>query len=1025
MTNWTDEQLLAITKDNSNIIVSAGAGSGKTAVLTERTIRKLESGISINELLILTFTNKAANEMKERIRKAISKNPNLKEQLTYIDNSYITTFDSYALSLVRKNHYLLGLDSTLNIIDSSIINIQKKKIIDNVFEGLYRRKTPLFLSFINNFTSKDDSEIKKDILNINNRLDLKYDKEEYLDNLIINNYSEKLDGYIAEYERLLINKRDEINEYLEEISFLVDSEYFENLKSSLISLLNANSYDSFKEALNVKMPNLPRNSEDTVKELKTVISNKIKELTQFLRFSDLKELRETFIQTKDYVLLLIEIIKEIDKELMDYKFANNAFEFIDISKFAIKIVKENDNIQRELKESFKEIMIDEYQDTSDLQEDFIKLIENDNVYMVGDIKQAIYRFRNANPYLFKSKYDRYSKLDNGFKIDLSKNFRSRKEVVSNINLIFDYIMSDNLGGADYRRNHNMIFGNKAYEKDVASQDFNMEIKNYEYEKGSIFSKTEIEIFTIAKDIEEKVSSNYQVFDRDINGLRNIEYKDFSILLDRSSSFDLYKQIFEHLNIPLTKYTTTNIVNEKEIYLIKNILKGIIALKNKDYDSYKYAYLSLSRSYLNRVDDEVIFSSILNKEYLDSDVSQKIRELLNELPSLSLQELLLLVIEKFDFYNKFITIGDLKSRENRISFLMDTFNMLSSLEYSIDDAYLYLEDVITEKYTLELKEVEEGNNSVKIMTIHASKGLEFPICYLAGLHLKFNIMELNDRFLINESYGIIAPYYNDGIGAVFLKDLVKENHLKEEISEKIRLFYVAITRAKEKVILVTSLFQEKKVSSLLQARSFLDMLLPIKEELNPYVINIDVESLDLTKKYQLFRTKDYVKEIKKTDEKLDFVKLNINKNPVVKKRISKGVSSLFDLRTKENIKEGIRVHRLFELTDFNNIDFTKENSKIVNFIKEINIDKVLNIYKEHEFIIEEETTRHGIIDLVLEYQDKFLIIDYKLDDITDDAYVAQLNEYRDYLLTKTNKPVEVGLYSVVKEKLMFLKDGDIR
>lgn len=1023
VTNWTDEQLLAITKDNSNIIVSAGAGSGKTAVLTERTIKKLESNISINELLILTFTNKAAKEMKERIRKAILGKPNLTEQLSYIDNSYITTFDSYALSLVRKYHYLLGLDSTLNICDSSVINLQKKKIIDSIFLELYQEKDHNFLTLINNFTSKDDSEIKKDILNINSKLDLKYEKEKYLNSLVVDNYDKKMTTYIEEYESLLITKQSEIKELLNEISFLVDGEYYEKLLIEFTSFLNANNYDSLKESINIKMPNLPKNSEDEVKEIKTEISSKIKELNRLLRFFDLNDLRDSFLQTKEYILVIIRIIKELDKELMDYKVNNNAFEFIDISKFAIKIVKENKDIQEELRESFKEIMIDEYQDTSDLQEDFIKLIENNNVYMVGDIKQAIYRFRNANPYLFKSKYDRYSKLDNGFKIDLSKNFRSRREVVSNINLIFDFIMTDDLGGANYRREHNMIFGNMAYEKDNTLQDFNMEIKNYDYEKDSEFSKAEIEIFTIARDIQKKLKEGYQVFDRNSNSLRNVEFKDFSILLDRASSFDLYKQIFEYLNIPLTKYTTTNIINEKEIHLIKNILKGIIALKNKDYDSYKYAYISLSRSYLNKEEDEIIFNSILNKEYLNSEVSIKIKEILRELPSLSLKELLLVILEKFDFYNKFITVGDVKSRENRISFLMNTFTMLASLEYTIEDVYLYLEEVINEKYTLELKEVDEGTNSVKIMTIHASKGLEFPICYLAGLHLKFNITELNDRFLINDKYGIIAPYYSDGIGSVFLKDLVKEQHLREEISERIRLFYVAITRAKEKVILVSSLSQTKKLSYLIQARSFLDMLMFIKEELDSYIDNIDINSLNLTKKYQIFKAKDYVKEIENTNEILDFTELNIDKVKSIKKRISKSSTSLLDIQTKKNMEEGIRVHRLFELTDFKKIDKETYNSKIVNFINLINIDKVINIYKEHEFLIEDETSKHGIIDLVLEYEDKFLIVDYKLDDITDEAYIAQLNEYRNYLLKKTKKRVELALYSIIKEKLVLINGGD--
>ena len=212
-------------------------------------------------------------------------------------------------------------------------------------------------------------------------------------------------------------------------------------------------------------------------------------------------------------------------------------------------------------------MIDEYQDTNDIQENFISMIENNNVYMVGDIKQSIYRFRNANPYIFKNKYDSYADNDGGLKIDLVKNFRSREEVLDNINEIFNYIMDNDIGGAEYHESHEMVFGNNSYiEEGKTEQEYNMEILEYHYDKDSKYTKEEIEIFTIADDIINKISNKFKVFDKDEKLLRDITYNDFVILMDRTTDFDLYKKIFEYKGIPLTLYKDDKLNNSYDIYI---------------------------------------------------------------------------------------------------------------------------------------------------------------------------------------------------------------------------------------------------------------------------------------------------------------------------------------------------------------------------------------------------------------------------------------------------------------------------
>ena len=1022
MPKWTEEQQLAIDKENTNIIVSAGAGSGKTAVLTARVIRKLKDNISINQLLILTFTKKAAHEMKERIRLEILKDDSLKKELNYIDSSYITTFDSFALSMVKKYSYLLNINKNIKIADSSIIYLKKKKILDDIFDNFYKENNSLFLKLVADFTIKDDNDLKKYILDINDKLDLKYDKISYLNRYIDNYYSDlNINSLIDEYNKLLINKIKKIDLLLTEFSNFVETDYYLEVQNNFLILLQSTNYDDIKKNVVVKFPNLPKNSSEEAKDLKKEITEMLTRISELVRFSDSLKLKECLLSTKDYVSIIIDIIKKLDLEINKFKNTNFIYEFNDVSKMAIDILKNNNEVLLELKNSFKEIMIDEYQDTSDLQEEFISLIENNNVYMVGDIKQSIYRFRNANPYLFKNKYDMYSKNLQGFKIDLTKNFRSRMEVIDNINLLFSLIMNDDLGGADYKKTHRMIFGNNIYfEKGKTEQNNNIEIFDYEYDSSLGYTKEEIEIFFIATDIKNKINNKYKIFDKNDNVLRDAKYSDFVILLDRSTNFDLYKKIFEYMSIPMTKYTATNITNEIEILLIKNILKLILCVKDKKYDiEFKYAFMSIARSYLFQFSDEEIFSFFYNNNFKDNKLYEIVYAIASKIDYLSLNELISIIIDNFEFYSKQVLIGDVKNRINRLQSIIDIFNNLAEIGYDIYEAYEYLENLIEEKYKLEIKETEEDNDSVKIMTIHASKGLEFPICYFASLHSTFNIRELNEKFLYNNKYGIVAPYFDEGIGKTFVKDLVKEEYIKEEISEKIRLFYVALTRAKEKMIVVTSYKNNNRKRSLENCRSFLDMLSFVKENMKDYIFNVDLSKINLTKNYNLVKEYNYRENIEHTDLKISFFELDILNNILNKERISKETKDLLDKDIKEKMEFGKYIHKVLEYIDFKNFDISLFSipefykTRIDKFINLVNKEEIINVYKEYEFsYINNDIYEHGIIDLILEYDNHIKIIDYKLKNIKDGDYRRQIEKYKEYLSNKTNKKIDTYLFSII-------------
>ena len=1032
MPSWTKEQQEAINEEGQNIIVSAGAGSGKTAVLSERVLRKLET-VDINKLLILTFTKEAANEMKERIRKKIKKTPSLKKQLDIIDSAYITTFDSFSLSLVKKYYYLLNVSPKISIIDASIINLEKEKYIDEIFDNLYKENNSLFEKLIKDFCIKDDKMIKDYIIDLNNKLDLKYDKISYIDTYIENYYNETtINNNINKYMDLLKNEIKKLKNQLYDIQILVDGKFYTKLEDILLPLLNSKEYIDIKNNSNITLPRLPSGSEEEVKNIKDEIKNIIDNIKDLTQYENIEEIKNTILKTKDYIKIMLEIIKTLDKKIQEFKQKAEMYEFNDIAKMAINLLEQNENIRLELKEYYNEIMVDEYQDTNDLQELFISLIENNNVYMVGDIKQSIYRFRNANPNIFRNKYNNYEKHNGGLKIDLLKNFRSRYEVLDDINLIFNLVMDDKIGGAEYKETHQMVFGNTTYiNEGKTNQNNNMEIYNYSYEDKT-YTKEEIEIFTIATDIKNKIESHYKVFDKDNLIIRDIEYKDFCIIMDRNTEFPKYKKIFEYMKIPLTLYQDEVLTVSNDILILKNIMNFIIKIKNKEYDTlFKYYFTSIARSYLFELTDGEIFNIITNNKIFETEIYNISKNISNNLDNLTNEEFINKIVDDFDIIKKTIKTGNIEASMVRIEYLLNLSNNLTELGYTPYELSDYVKEMVEGKNEIKYSLNTNAGNNVKIMNIHKSKGLEFHICYFSGLHKKFNTSDLKQLFVIDNELGIIAPYVENKSKETIYKTLLKDKYMKEEIAEKIRLFYVAMTRCKEKMIFVTSLTdkEKNKITELvddnerLKYKSFLDILNSVKENIKDYIIDIDLNKQNLTKDYNEIKASNYQNQINKNNKLIDKRKINIETTIEEEKHFSKEINKLITKEEYKSMEFGKYIHYILETIDLKNPDYTNIDNfykeKINNFLNQDILKNIknANIYKEYEFIKEENNeTYHGIIDLMLEYNDHIDIIDYKLKNIKDDAYKAQLNGYKNYIENTTKKQVNTYLYSILENKI---------
>lgn len=1010
----TKEQQWAIDAEGSNIIVSAGAGSGKTAVLTQRVIRKIMSGVDVSRLLVLTFTNEAASEMKNRIRDAIIKN-NLIDQLNLLDDAYITTFDSYALSVVKKYAYRLNISKNIGITDSNIITIYKYKVIDKIFDEMYGEED--FDNLINDFCLKDDAGLKKDIIKLSEKLDLQLDKDKYIrEYFLYYDNEEFINKMINDYMHLIRNKVTQLKDIYEEFTSYCNDGLIKKIDEYFSGLFSAQEYDEYVLFMNKSSVRFTGVDENGLK-LKEELKKKIEEIKKLLRFKDVKELVLGIEKTKKNIQVILDIISKMDKEVAKYKDKTGSYEFNDIAHMALGIVQDYSEIREEIKNYFNEIMVDEYQDTSNIQEKFVSLISNNNVYMVGDVKQSIYRFRNANPYIFQDKYNRYSKHNGGIKIDLLKNFRSRNETLFNINEIFNLIMDDEIGNADYLESHNMVYGNTAYDLENSGHDNSLEIYNYDNEINTMYTREEKEIFIISEDIKEKIKNNYQVFDKKSNRLRNIKYSDICIITDRNKYLDKYKKILEYEEIPSVIYMNHELTNDNVVLIIKNLISLVNYVNKKIFDDkFRYLFVSVARSFIFTYSDDMIYQIDKNKGYHQDEIIAKCKLINLNKP---LEEIINEIFRVFNIYEKLTTLNGIDEYLIRIDNILDIANNLSGLGYNLEEFINYIEEVLDKGLTIEYSSNTSVDNAVKIMNIHKSKGLEFSLCYFTGMHNEFTIKEINDKMLISDKGGIILPYINEegNIAENILKDLYVDNFFKEEVSEKIRLFYVALTRCREKMIIVTSLDKERcgyerlvPKNKRLKYRSFLDILNSI-DVINKYVVN---KEANYTHDYDIIKLKEITKHT--NGEVIDKKEIKIDYKISESKHFSKE-SGILDIDSIKAMKYGTMIHEELEYADFD-----KKNNKYLEKLFKVISDDYINIYREYEFSYQADNiVYNGVIDLMLEYSDYINIIDYKLKNIIDEKYNLQLKGYKNYIESISNKRVNIYLYSLLDNKILKVED----
>ena len=920
--NWTDEQNDAIYEKGSNILVAAAAGSGKTAVLVERIINKIITDkIDIDRLLVVTFTNAAASEMRERVLDAIYKkledNPeddNLQRQITLFNKASICTIDSFCLEVVRNNFYeLQNLSPNFRIADTTEIELLKQEVIEDIFENKYEEENEDFTKLINTYTSyRDDTPLKELILKIYSYIQSNPFPEKWLTEKIeMFNLKDKLDEDFANTiwgEALLIEVEEELIDGITSLETIEKKLYAEpelekfwqTIRNDIDMLQGLkNNLDSWDRAYNInqtlKFVTWPRQKveseiKDKAKEVRDDVKKKLGKVLDRILIYDSVQANQDIYDMYDVLTKLKDMILEFGKEFSKRKRDKNIVDFNDIEHFALEILlkEENGNIKpsevaKRYKEKYLEIAIDEYQDSNLVQEYILSSVSNgNNIFMVGDVKQSIYKFRQAMPELFLNKYSEYKNKDkkqgkDNLKIQLFKNFRSRDNILQFTNIIFQDIMSNILGdinyneeeylnlGADYseinqdlRTEINIIDLSKDEEQEIENEHIDEQQEGEEVEQERI-EDIELEARFVANRIKRLIDEKFQVWDRKKNTYRNIEYKDIVVLLrSTSSAAPIYEQEILNLELPVFSDSSQEYLDSIEIQTIMSLLKII------DNPIQEIPLVTVLRSVIGKfTDDELIqirlsdkydnFYTCMQKAMIDvnEELKQKIIKFLDNLDKwrkeqeyLALDELIWKIYMDTGFYNYAGLMPNGELRQANLKMLFQKAKQYESANFKglynfinfIDKLKLSSGDLGSAKL------IGENDNVIRIMSIHKSKGLEFPVVFLSSTGKQFNLMDLNKNVLLHQEMGIGVKYidYDKQIQYDTLsKAAMKNKILVETLSEEMRILYVALTRAKEKLI-ITGIEKDYQVEA--------EKLI---EQVNRYTKNNDKINPILVKKYKKY------------------------------------------------------------------------------------------------------------------------------------------------------------------------------
>ena len=829
----------------------------------------LEENVNIDELLVVTFTNAAASEMRGRILDAIyeyldehPEDVRMREQIVNMAKANICTIHSFCLDVIRNHFYEIGISPNIRIGQQSEMELLRRQVLEDLFEEKYENEDKEFLLLIDTYASyKGDDNLKELILNIIRNISSNPFPEEWLQNaveefklkedigfektkwggIICNEAKEEIEMCILELENIEkeLAKFYELDKFRKTIQN--DIYKLEELKDSL------NIWDNVVEIANtMKWETWPRDKvemslKDIAKEKRDQVKKKLNKIKDKFFTSYSKEIAKDVQDMYPKIVALQNIIIEFNEKFAKEKLEKNVMDFHDIEHFALKIlVKTNDigekqptQIAVEYKNKFKEIAIDEYQDSNLIQEYILNTISNgNNLFMVGDVKQSIYKFRQARPELFISKYETYKLKEqkeeaDALKIKLFKNFRSRQNVLDITNLVFESIMGKDLGDIDYNKEEYLNLGADYPENNSNTEIHILDLKEDtedEQEEFEQIEKSVLEARFVAQKIQELVNSKLQVYDRK-EGYRDIRYKDIVILLRSTSTLaPIYEKELNQKDIPVFSDTSSQYFDTIEIQTILSLLKII------DNPMQDIPLVSVLRSNIGSFNDNELISIKLNgnnekNEYfyntfetaLKNDktpiyLKEKMQKFLENIALwrkqneyMALHELIWKIYLDTGYYQYVGLMPNGTLRQANLKMLFDRAREYEKASFKGLFHFInYINSLRKANNDMDsAKVIGENEDVVRIMSIHKSKGLEFPVVILASTAKKFNLQDLNEQIIIHQDLGIGVKYIDEKRKIEYptlAKQAISLSVTKETLSEEMRILYVALTRAKEKLII---------------------------------------------------------------------------------------------------------------------------------------------------------------------------------------------------------------------------------
>lgn len=907
---WTADQQKVIDLRDSNILVSAAAGSGKTAVLVERIIGRItdkQAPVDIDRLLVVTFTKAAAAEMRGRIGEALQQkleqapdDDNLQRQIGLLHNAQITTIDSFCQHIIRNYFHVINLDPMFQVGDETDLKIMKEAVLGEVLEQKYadarQKENQVFLDAMQMFaTGRTDKEIESIVLKLYELAQSYPFPDEQLEQWK-NSYAlrsveemeqtEWMEKYIADVQMIVAEcEKKAFAAYqisvdgvgLEAYTPTIQTEWqqIKELRKckTLQELCDGIGKISFGRLSAIRGNKHDKELQEQIKALRASYRDKgIEQLQKEMLAEPPEEMLAMMQQMDAPVRELVQLTIDFGKAFAEKKREDGIIDFADMEHFALQILVTRDEdgnsvpsaTAKELQEYYEEIMTDEYQDSNYVQEMILTSIsrgpeQSPYLFMVGDVKQSIYQFRLARPDLFMEKYHAYDTEEGGNRrIDLRQNFRSRASVLESANYIFERIMRQDFGGIAYDDAAKLVPGAvfDPCEERTADQT-EIILLNMDAQEDNDFGKRELEAMAIGQKIRDMVQGDHPMYVSDKGGYRPIEYRDIVILLRSMKGWtEEFQETLADMGIPAMAPKKTGYFATLEVQTMLNLLRVI------DNPRQDIPFVAVLRSPIYGLQDEELAKIAAERsglQYLDNiwaycdrheDVlSEKLSDLLDTLQeyrrkaeTVSVYELLREIYEETGYYALMSAMPGGEQRSANLDILLQqAIEFAENGHRGIFGFCRYIE--MLKKSDIDFGEATVGTvaNAVQLVSIHKSKGLEFPVVFVAGMGKQFNKQDMRKKLLLDVDYGVGANYVDLEerlYKPTVMKRFIARQMLENSLSEEVRILYVALTRAKEKLILTGTVKGiENKLqswdltgaslqhSALLGAATYLDWIMP--------------------------------------------------------------------------------------------------------------------------------------------------------------------------------------------------------